>query len=139
MSIKIKGIGILKKSVVIMYDTLIVVALLLVTTMVASFIPIIPDKGIFFQVFLFLVLLFYFIWFWHYGGQTTGMLAWKVHLISFDGKKPTLKQLIIRFMASILCWLSLGAGFLYSIFNKNNLALNDILSKTILEKKNEQQ
>lgn len=54
------------------------------------------------QAALFLALSLYFIWFWTHGGQTLAMKTWHVRLVSDKGGPLSLKQALLRFMAS---WL----------------------------------
>ena len=85
----------------------------------------------------FLVLLtyyFYFAWSWVKGGQTLGMKAWKFHIQQNNGKYITHKQAFIRFILSIVSFATLGLGFIYQLFNSDNLALNDRFSNTRLMK-----
>lgn len=43
----------------------------------------------------------YFVWYWHKHGQTLAMQTWKMALVRADGGKPSLAQLIIRY---VLAW-----------------------------------
>lgn len=68
----------------------------------------------------------FFAWFWYKGGQTLGMRAWRLKLVSMDGKKVTKRQAIIR---ALTCFGGLGS--LLSLFDiKHHHALQDRLSGT---------
>lgn len=43
----------------------------------------------------------YFVWYWHHGGQTLAMQTWKMQLVRVDGGKPSLQQLLLRY---VLAW-----------------------------------
>jgi uncharacterized RDD family membrane protein YckC len=57
------------------------------------------------------------------------MKAWKFQVVQKNGKNITQKQALIRFILAIIGIISLS-----QLFNKDNLALHDQLSKTILIK-----
>jgi uncharacterized RDD family membrane protein YckC len=73
---------------------------------------------------------FYFSLSWVKGRQTLGMKAWKFQVTQASGENITQKQALIRFIFAIIGIVSLSQWF-----NKDNLALHDWLSKTILIKK----
>jgi len=77
---------------------------------------------------------FYFTWSWVKGGQTLGMKAWKFQVEQNNGENITQKQAFIRFILAIVSFSVLGLGFVYQLFNKNNLALHDKYSNTRLIK-----
>lgn len=80
----------------------------------------------------------FFIGFWLRGGQTLGMRAWRIRLISSDGAPITFRQAVIRYLSAILSWALLGLGFLWSLLDPERRTWHDRLSKTrliVLEKK----
>ena len=77
---------------------------------------------------------FYFTWSWVKGRQTLGMKAWKFQVEQNNGENITQKQAFIRFVLAIVSFSALGLGFVYQLFNKNNLALHDKYSNTRLIK-----
>jgi uncharacterized RDD family membrane protein YckC len=54
------------------------------------------------QIFLFLVLGVYFIWFWTHGGQTVAMKAWHVRLVDAQGRPVGQLRALARYLLS---WL----------------------------------
>jgi len=77
---------------------------------------------------------FYFTWSWVKGRQTLGMKAWKFQVEQNNGENITQKQAFIRFVLAIVSFSALGLGFVYQLFNKNNLTLHDKYSNTRLIK-----
>ena len=75
---------------------------------------------------------FFFGWFWTHGGQTLGMRAWKLKVITLDGKQISWTQALFRYIYSIISWIPCGAGYLWMLFDKNNLAFHDRVSKTAI-------
>lgn len=54
------------------------------------------------QVWLFLVLGIYFIWFWRHGGQTLAMKTWGIRLVDENGRDPSYARAAVRYL---LVWL----------------------------------
>tara|TARA_Y100001935_G_C17280802_1_gene497354 strand:- start:801 stop:1274 length:474 start_codon:yes stop_codon:yes gene_type:complete len=74
----------------------------------------------------------FFSWFWTHGGQTIGMRAWRIRILSEGGKQITWKMAFFRCISGVLSWIFFGLGFLWIIVDKNNRSWHDYLSKTIL-------
>ncbi len=73
--------------------------------------------------------LFYY-WFWTHGGQTLGMRAWRLKVVSDQNESsrvPDLKQCAIRFFTA---FFSCGLGLLFCLFDKHNNSLQCKLSRT---------
>lgn len=54
------------------------------------------------QIFLFIVLGIYFIWFWSRGGQTVAMKAWHIKLLDAHGRPVSQARAAVRY---VLSWL----------------------------------
>lgn len=74
----------------------------------------------------------FFGWFWTHGGQTLGMRAWKLEVITFEGKAITWKHALFRYIYSLISWIPLGAGYFLILIDKNRLAFHDRISKTAI-------
>lgn len=74
----------------------------------------------------------FFGWFWTHGGQTLGMKTWSIRIRPMNDGAVTWRQALIRYLAALLSWLLLGAGFLLSLFHPQRAALHDLLSGTRL-------
>ncbi|MBO0614919.1 MAG: hypothetical protein RL122_1326 [Pseudomonadota bacterium] len=74
----------------------------------------------------------FFGWFWTHGGQTLGMRAWKVRVVTEAGQALNWQQARSRFGWAILSWAALGVGFLISLFDPNRLTWHDRFSHTRL-------
>ena len=77
---------------------------------------------------------FYFTWSWVKGRQTLGMKTWKFQIEQNNGDNITHKQAFVRFVLAIISFAVVGLGFIYQLFNKDNLAWHDKHSKTRLIK-----
>lgn len=69
---------------------------------------------------------------WRYGGQTLGMRPWRLRVVSDRGDAALLSCLVLRYLAATLSLLCLGIGFLWSLIDREQLALHDRASKTRL-------
>ena len=93
-----------------------------------------PGSALANAFFVFYVLLSFlmFGWFWTHGGQTLGMRAWKIRVVTDAGQKLTWQQAFFRFVTALFSWACFGVGFLISIFDKEKLGWHDRFSRTRL-------
>ena len=95
----------------------------------------VKSGSIFAKLFFIYLLAFgylFFGWFWTHGGQTLGMRAWNLEVITFDGKRINWIQALFRYIYSIISWIPLGAGYFLMLFDKNKLTFHDRISKTAI-------
>ena len=79
-----------------------------------------------------LVLFLFFGLFWRKSGQTLGMQAWRIKLISEDGGQPTWQQVALRMIGASLSFGICGAGFLWRFMPPGYRYWHDTLSGTAL-------
>jgi uncharacterized RDD family membrane protein YckC len=84
------------------------------------------------QLYLLAVIFLYYGWFWTHGGQTLGLLTWKLRLVAQDGGKVTWRLAMRRFAAGMLSCASFGIGLLWALVDRDKLAWHDRLSRTRL-------
>ena len=139
----------------LLYDTVLLIALVIIMYMpLLSFNIeqnlILKVAG---QIYIYLIIQYFFVWFWVNGNGTLGMKSWKIKITDNNGNKVSYKQAIIRFNSSILYFLTIGLALLiyfkYEAINyfliafstiiillplirKDKKFLHDIISKTIL-------
>jgi uncharacterized RDD family membrane protein YckC len=124
---------ILRRLAALFYDSLLLLALLIIWTTLLILLnkgqSLSPSPG--YRLSLILIIAFYFIGFWRHGGQTSGMKAWGLKLISTRSQHQTLTyfQALLRFILAIPSLLFLGIGFFWLLFNKKHLTLYDRLSR----------
>lgn len=123
------------------YDSFIVLALWFIGTALVmplshgAITPEHPLAELLYQLYLLAIGYAFFAGFWLRDGQTLGMLAWRVRLVSSrDGGRVSLRQTLIRYLAAILSWACLGLGFWWSLFDRENRTWHDRLSGTELLK-----
>lgn len=88
----------------------------------------VQKHALWFQLYSVLVFAWFYLYFWTRAGQTLGMRAWRMLLISADGKPVTLKQSTIRLLTSLL---GLGNFWLW-LRRKDGLALQDKAAGTVV-------
>jgi len=75
---------------------------------------------------------FYFVWFWHGGGQTLAMKTWRIRLEGAgDGRPISAGKALVRFC---LAWPSVltGIGLLWALVDRDGQFLHDRLARTRL-------
>lgn len=77
-------------------------------------------------------LLVFYCYFWIRAGQTVGMKAWRLKVISTTNHPLTVFQCIIRFFSGIVFFAAAGIGLWWVLLDKNNDSLHDRASKTRL-------
>ena len=120
----------IKRMMALFYDTLIIVAILFL----ATFIALLINQGesfngsIWFVLYLLTWIGAYYIWSWYKGGQTVGMRAWQLKLIS-EGKQLTLIQAIMRYFGAIVGVWCFGLGLVWCLLDRDKQSLADRLAK----------
>jgi uncharacterized RDD family membrane protein YckC len=72
----------------------------------------------------------YYVINWLRSGQTLGMRAWRLRVVTVSGLQPALKAAALRAVFGPLAWAPLGLGVLWMYVDPDHLALHDRLSKT---------
>jgi uncharacterized RDD family membrane protein YckC len=120
------------------YDALLLVALLMFAT--AALLPLSHGEALAadspawaryaYRAFLVAVIVGYFGYFWTRGGQTLGMLAWRLRVLRVDGSPLHWRDVIVRLAAAVLSWSVLGLGYLWMLVDREGLAWHDRLTGT---------
>jgi uncharacterized RDD family membrane protein YckC len=111
MSLAAEGVGPLRRLGAIVYDTLLVSALLMVVTAVFLLFtrePIAAASGwvlYFYRTTLLCVALGFFVYCWTAKGQTLGMQAWRIRVARLDARLPTPRDALLRLFAASIFWL----------------------------------
>jgi len=136
--------GFLRRLAAQIYDLLLLIALLFLAT--ALLLPFTAGEAVsvqqtlIYRIYLLVISFFFYGWFWTHGGQTLGLRAWKIKVLTFDQKPISWHQALLRFTTAIFSWSFFGLGFLWILIDKNRRSWHDNLSKTALffdpEKKN---
>jgi uncharacterized RDD family membrane protein YckC len=121
-----------------LYDTLIVTALLMVVT--ASLLPFTGGEAItserygaleyVYQVALVSIVVVFFGWFWTHRGQTLGMQAWRLKVVRQDASTLTWVDALKRLAAAIISLAPLGLGYFWLLIDRDKLTWHDRLTRT---------
>jgi uncharacterized RDD family membrane protein YckC len=128
-----KPAGIFRRLAAMFYDALVLLAILLLATLLLM--PFthghyITSGNAFYQGYLLCLAISFYGGFWLYGGQTLGMLTWRIKIISCDNKKLRLTQCLKRLLWALPCLACFGIGFFWLVFDKDKRTLYDRWSKT---------
>jgi len=125
--------GLLRRLAAIFYDGWLIVAIWMVGVTVDTFVGA-GSQGshLGLQLYVIASTVTFFGWFWMHGGQTLGMRAWRLKLLSRDGGTVSLRQTLIRSAGALLSFLTLGLGYLWMLLDRDGLTLHDRLSGTRL-------
>ncbi len=115
-------------------------ALLLIGVMFFASLPVTVASGetihsgsVGFQLYLLAIIYVYVAWQWTHGGQTLGMKAWRLRLVTSAGSAVDWPATLRRFFAALLSVASLGVGYLWLLFDKDRLTWHDRLSGTRMD------
>ena len=135
--------GFLKRILALVYDSLLIVAIVLVLSLLLVFVNEgYPESGSFVSFIQFFILVFtgpiFYSYFWIVNkGQTTGMQAWKVKLVTTDETELNINKTMLRCLISTISFACLGLGYLWILYHKDDLSWSDILTKTKVIKTNQ--
>ena len=129
-----KNVSILKRSMIIIYDLLILLALVIILSFPLASISTLDSWIYLFlhQFYIYLIVQLYFVFFWSNGRSTIGMKTWKTIIINDNGTQLSFLTAIYRFNLSLLLNIFFLVGYLSSFFKKDNKALYDSFLKTNL-------
>lgn len=122
----------IRRILAIAYDSLLLISLWFAGTAIALFFTngqAIAANNILFKIYLLAISITFVVWFWTHGGQTTGMAAWKIKLVTRDNQPLTNTQALYRAILAIPLTLC-GIGMLWALFDRKRQTLYDHLTKT---------
>ncbi len=124
--------GMLRRFAAMLYDGFLIVAIWMTSTtlLVALATEGAEINGIWFQLFLYMELAAFYVYFWRATGQTLGMQVWKIRTLSNEGELLGYRECAVRFLMATLSVLGAGLGFVWMYFNKERLTLHDLLSNS---------
>lgn len=85
-------------------------------------------NGVFFRLYLVLIIILFFSWFWHRNGQTLGMQAWRLRVEQLDGQNLNGWQCLLRLLVAAVSIACLGAGYWWIWISADNRSWHDIAS-----------
>ncbi len=128
--------GFLHRLAAQIYDIFLLVAVLFLATALllplTDGAPVSEQRLLLYQIYLAAISFLFYGWFWTHGGQTLGLRAWKIKVLTLNQKPISWRQALLRFITAIISLAFLGLGFLWIFMNKNRYSWHDYLSKTAL-------
>ncbi len=113
------------------YDSLVIVALWMISLFVLTGLNHFEAvQGPAVSSLLFLELYAFYAYFWVRGGQTVGMMAWRIEIRTDDGGPFTLTHATLRFIGALLSFACLGLGYLWVLIDPAKRSWSDMLSST---------
>ncbi|NOX52815.1 MAG: RDD family protein [Gammaproteobacteria bacterium] len=117
----------------LLYDTLLIMAVWMVTLFIWIAIGDGQAKsGFGVQSILLCEMLGFYVYFLYNQGQTLGMKAWRIKLVDKSGKAASLKQIAIRLAVAPFSFTLLGLGFIWLYSNSLKQTWHDIASHSIV-------
>ena len=124
--------GLFRRLAAILYDSLLIIAMWLITTLLL--VAFINDgaalQGPLFQFGLYFEACLFYSYFWRLRGQTLGMQAWKIKLISPSLQTLSWQECFARLFFALVSVSMLGLGFIWMLFDPERLTWHDRASGT---------
>ena len=132
-AIKIVPAGLGRRLLSMLYEFLILIAVLFIASFVFHLVfrdtsSLLFRPGL--QLYLLVIAGTYFTWFWTHGGQTLPMQTWKLQIISAGGDQIYLKQALARYLFAVIGIFFLGGGIAWALFDRDRQFLHDRLAGT---------
>jgi uncharacterized RDD family membrane protein YckC len=129
----VSHVGVLRRLGAMLYDTLIIAALLMVVTalllMLTGGEAITSERfgawELVYQLVLLGVIVGFFGWFWTRRGQTLGMRAWRLRVVREDGATRSWSDSLKRMTAALVSLAPLGFGYFWLWFDRDKLTWHD--------------
>ena len=113
-----------------LYDSLLLIAVLFLAT--AIVLPFNDGEAIeaspLFNLYLLVSVFTFYAWFWQKSGQTLGMRAWKIQVVSELGGHPSWGIAYLRLISALLSMVCFGLGYWWRLFKP--YTWHDRLSQT---------
>jgi uncharacterized RDD family membrane protein YckC len=110
--------SLIKQLAAMLYDSLLIFAVLFFASAVV----------VVFSLYLLFILFSFYAWFWHGSGQTLGMRAWKIRIVSESGGNPGWGACYLRLACALLSLACFGLGYFWRLFKP--YTWHDRLSRT---------
>ncbi len=129
--------GLLRRLLIMLYDAFPATAIVFLAGF--AVLPLTGDKILLgrnpaYTLYVMMMIYLYFVVCWVRIGQTVGMRAWKVELVTNDGNRAGWRAASVRFAASFLSLAPLGLGYWSCLLRKDRACWHDRISRTRLRR-----
>ena len=129
-----RGASLPRRLAAMFYDALLVVAIWMITLLamvVANSGEAVLGAPV--QTLLFLEAFTFFAYFWTRAGQTAGMRAWRLRLVSTGGGRVSLHQATLRFAVALVALGAFGIGYFWALIDRQGRTWPDLASNSWVE------
>ena len=133
MTVPLEPASVWRRLAALGYDLLLLAALLFVFTLLVLAVRLgdaVPPGSWWFPLCLLAVAMAFFCGFWVHGGQTVGMRAWRIRVMSDDGQPLKWPRAAARFCAGLAAALPAGLGLWWSVFDERQRGWHDRWTRT---------
>ncbi|WP_200176078.1 RDD family protein [Ectothiorhodospira shaposhnikovii] len=109
----LQPIGILRRLACLIYESMLLLAVLMLTALGATLLTGLTEEHPLFPLFTLFILcvtFLYFGWFWTRGGVSLAMQTWRIQLVGRRGQAVTWMHAMRRFLVALLQWVVILAG-----------------------------
>ena len=131
-----KNIAFPRRLMITVYDLIILLGIIFIFSLPFADIKINENTSFIFlfQLYMYIVIKIFYVYLWTNGRSTIGMKAWKTKVVNIYNDPIKYKTAIIRFNIAFVTNIFFCIGILYSVYDKENRTIYDIISKTNLVK-----
>ena len=120
--------GFFRRLAAMVYDTLLVAAILISTITLMVVLTNTPVAGPNVLGLLLLESFAFFAYFWIFRGQTLGMLAWRLSIVTGSGYRMTFSQALLRYAGALISFAAFGLGYLWILIDAQKRSWPDLIS-----------
>ena len=120
--------GFFRRLAAMVYDSLLVAAILIATITLMVVLTNTPVAGPNVIGLLLLESFAFFAYFWIFRGQTLGMLAWRLSIVTNSGYQMTFTQALLRYFGALISIAAFGLGYVWILIDAQKRGWPDLLS-----------
>jgi len=120
--------GFFRRLAAMVYDALLVAAILMTTITLIVVLTNTPVAQANVLGLLLLESFAFFAYFWIFRGQTLGMLAWRLSIVTGSGYQMTFSQALLRYFGALISFAALGLGYFWILIDAQKRGWPDLIS-----------
>jgi uncharacterized RDD family membrane protein YckC len=120
--------GFFRRLAAMVYDALLVAAILMSTITLIVVLTNTPVAQANVLGLLLLESFAFFAYFWIFRGQTLGMLAWRLSIVTGSGYQMTFSQALLRYFGALISFAAFGLGYFWILIDAQKRGWPDLIS-----------